>query len=475
MEKSLVRSNLVPLIVSCALFMENLDGSIIATALPTIAQSLQTDPLHLSLAITTYLLGLALFIPLSGWAADRFGARTVFRWAIAVFTVSSVFCGLAQSLPQLVAARLVQGIGGALMVPVGRMVLFKTIPKKDLVGALAWLTIPALVGPILGPPVGGFIVTYWSWRWIFLVNVPIGILGFILVSVFIEDLREEKVVPFDLRGFVFLSLSLACLVFGFETTGRHMIDGSATGAMIVAGIALMLLFFVHARRVKYPIVDLTIFKNQTFGLSVIGGALFRIGIGATPFLLPMMLQIGFGYSPLKSGLLVFVTPLGAMVMKPLAQILIRRFGFRSLLVANGAISVVLMAARGLFDVSTPVLLILATLFCGGLSHSLQFTALNALGFGDMPNRKVSRATTIFSMIQQLAFSFGVALGAFLLSLTMMMHDEVSLRAQDFTFAMLGVALLSALSIPFFVRLAPEAGAEVSGHRRKTLPPVIDGG
>ncbi len=384
MMKSLSQSKLIPLIVSCAMFMENLDGAIIATALPKIAQSLDTDPLHLSLAITTYLLGLALFIPISGWMADRFGTRTVFRSAIVVFTVASVFCGFAQSLPQLVCARLLQGIGGAMMVPVGRIVIYKNVPKRELVNALAWLTIPALVGPIMGPPLGGFIVTYFSWRWIFFVNVPIGLLGFVLVSKYIENSRVDEVAPLDLRGFVLLSLSLALLVFGFETTGRHMIADWIVASMIVAGAAFLLLFLRHAKKIRFPVVDLSVFKYPAYALSVMGGSLFRVAIGATPFLLPMMFQVGFGFSPLKSGLLTFATPFGAFAMKPIAQSLIQRFGFRSLLIVNAAISVAFMVGRGMFDVTTPVLVILPTLFFGGLSHSLQFTALNALGFGDIP-------------------------------------------------------------------------------------------
>jgi len=465
------RATLVPLIVSCALFMENLDSSIIATALPVISRSLGTDPLHLNLAITTYLLGLALFIPLSGWMADRFGARTVFRAAIVVFMLGSISCGMAQDLFQLVTARFLQGVGGAMMVPVGRLVLLKSVAKTELVGALAWLTIPALIGPTLGPPLGGFIVTYWSWRWIFFVNLPIGALGLVLVSLFIDNIREEKTAPLDVRGFIFLALGVACLVFGFETAGRAMIPNAAVVALAISGVAFLALYLHHARRIKHPIIDLSLFRVPTFFAGIVGGSIFRIGIGALPFLMPMLLQIGFGMSPLASGLLTFAGAAGAMVMKTLAQRIIRRYGFRRVLLINAVVSSAFLAIYALFRPETPHLVIFLLLLAGGFFRSLQFTGLNALSFSDMSNRKMSRATTISSMCQQLALSFGVASGACLLNLTLILRRTTELTAQDFWPAFVGIGVISALSVFFFIPMPHDAGSEVSGHTAKT-PPVV---
>ncbi|HVY13378.1 MAG TPA: MFS transporter, partial [Alphaproteobacteria bacterium] len=309
---------LCPLIIATALFMENLDGAVIATALPAIARSLHTDPLRLNFAITSYLFSLAVFIPLSGWMADRFGARTVFRAAIGVFTLSSIACGLSQTLWQLVAARLVQGLGGAMMVPVGRLVLLRTVPKNQLVSAMAWLTIPALVGPVLGPPLGGFIVTYSTWHWIFFINVPIGILGMVLSSLFIKNIREQATPPLDIPGFLLLGLGLSGLVAGFEMAGRNLLPGETVAFLLAGGAIGIALYGFYALRKQHPIVNLRLFQLPTFFAATVGGLLFRIGIGALPFLMPLMLQEAFGLSPLNSGLITFASAIGAIFMKTTA-------------------------------------------------------------------------------------------------------------------------------------------------------------
>ena len=295
--------------------MEMLDATVIATALPVMSRSLGENPIRLNLAITSYLLSLAVFIPISGWMADRFGSRTVFRAAIAIFTVGSVLCGLSGSLPKLIAARILQGFGGAMMTPVGRVVVLKTVPKSDLVEAMSYLTVPAVLGPVVGPPLGGFIVTYWSWRWIFFINVPIGLLGMTLVTLFIENLREPEVPPLDLRGFLLTGFGLAGLVFGFEAVGRGVIAAGVIAAMIGGGGLCMALYVLHARRTPYPIIDLGLLKIPTFAAATAVGGLFRIGIGALPFLLPMLLQLVFGLSPFASGMLTFTSAVGALTMK----------------------------------------------------------------------------------------------------------------------------------------------------------------
>ncbi len=461
---------LVPLIVACALFMENLDSTVIATALPAIARSLNEDPLRLNLAITSYLLSLAVFIPLSGWIADRYGARRVFRTAIVIFTAGSIACGIAQSLPELVAARIVQGMGGAMMVPVGRLVMLRTVPKSELVRAMSYLTVPALLGPVMGPPLGGFIVTYGSWRWIFFINLPIGVLGIVLATLFIEDVRESERWPLDLVGFILSGVGLAGLVFGFETAGRGVLPDGIVALLLGLGAIATTLYVFHARLRPYPIIDLSLLRIPTFGAAITGGLLFRIGVGATPFLLPLMLQLGFGLSPLGSGLLTFASAAGALTMKLTAAPIIRLLGFRSVLLGNAAISSVFLAASALFSPTTPHWLIFIVLLSGGFFRSLQFTSINTLAYADVPPALMSRATSFQSMIQQLSASIGVGSGALLVHMTLVFRDHGTLGAADFAPAFVVIGLISVSSILLFLQLSPQAGAEVSGHRLSRAPP-----
>src|SRR6266851_3921048 len=368
----------VPTIVGCALFMQTLDSNVIATALPIIARSMHENPIRLNLAITSYLLSIAVFIPLSGWVADRFGALTVFRGAIAVFTLGSVLCGLSFTLPELILARVLQGLGGAMMVPVGRLVVLRIVPKSGLVDAMSYLTIPAVLGPVLGPPVGGFIVTYSSWRWIFFMNLPVAILGIILATLFIPNIRESEAQPFDLRGFILTGLGLAGLVFGFETIGRGMVSTSVMLGVMTTGAICTTLYVFHSRRIAYPIVDLKLMKIHTFAASVLGGGLSRMGIGALPFLLAMLLQLVFGFSPFASGMITFTSAVGALTMKFTVGPIVRRLGFRSVLVGNGVISALILMLYALFRPGIPLSFIVATLLTGGFFRSLQFTCLNTL-------------------------------------------------------------------------------------------------
>jgi EmrB/QacA subfamily drug resistance transporter len=464
MSSLLPRSTLVSLIVASALFMELLDGSIIATAVPAIARSLNTDPIHLNLAITGYLFSLAVFIPLSGWAADRFGARTVFRAAILIFTLASALCGCSQSLLQLVCARLLQGLGGAMMMPVGRLVVLKMVPKHKLVTAMTWLTTPAMLGPVLGPPVGGLIVTYFSWRWIFFVNLPIGLLGMVLVTLFIENIREDKVVPLDISGFLLMAAALAGLVISFETVGRSLLANGAIAAFLIAGLLCFALYLIHARRVSAPIVDLNLLRLSTFRASIGAGSLFRIGIGAMPFLLPLMLQIGFGLSPLISGFLTVSLALGALLVKFFARFIIRGLGFRRMLIGNTFICAVSMVACGFFRPQTPHLVILAVLLVGSFFRSLQFMGFNTLVFAEVPDDSMSRATTLFSMLQQLFLSLGVGTGALLLSLTLGLRHQTALSADDFWPAFAIIGIIAILSVFPLRKLTPDAGAAMSGHK-----------
>ena len=457
------RQILVPLIVACAMFMQNLDSTVIATALPTIARSLDESPLTLNVAITCYLLSLAVFIPISGWTADRFGARRVFSAAIVVFTLGSIGCGVSNSLSALVAARILQGMGGALMVPVGRLVLLRTVPKSDLVRAMSYVSVPALIGPVMGPPLGGFIVTYASWRWIFFINMPIGVLGIILVNLLVGDLKETGRRPFDLSGFALTGVGLAALAFGFENVGRGALPTAMVLALLVIGAACTFWYVRHASRVSHPIIDLALMKIPTYASATIGGFLFRMGLGALPFLLPLMLQVGFGLDPLASGLLTFASAAGAMTMKMTAVHVIRTLGFRIVLVGDAVISALFLFGYSLFRPDTPHLVIFLALLAGGFFRSLQMTSINSLSYADVPPAMLSRATSLTSMAQQLSQTVGVATGALLLQGVLALRGGTALIAADFYPAFIGVATISLLSVPFFLRMSPDAGAEVSGR------------
>jgi EmrB/QacA subfamily drug resistance transporter len=452
------------LIIASAMFMEQLDSTVLATALPTMARSFSVSPLHMSAALTSYLLGLALFIPASGYFADRFGARRIFRLAIAVFTVGSILCGQAESLSFLVAARLFQGMGGAMMVPVGRLVLLRSVAQKDLVSAMSWLMVPALLGPVVGPPVGGFIVTYLSWRWIFYLNVPMGILGIYLATVFIEDVREPDPGQFDLRGFVLSSVSLSCLMYGLEMASRGGGEsGRATATILVAGAVVGLAYFKHARRTLNPILDFGLMRVRTFSISVLGGSLTRFTGGALPFLLPMMMQIGFGYSAARSGMITFSTAAGSVVMKVVAGPILRRYGFRTTLVWNGVLATVFLAVCAAFRPSWPLMLINLVLLVGGFFQSLQYTAFNTVAYADIPQPRMSSATSFYSTFQQLTWSMGICISSALLALSMAISGHSAPRLPDFTVAFLGVSVFAFLSSPVCARLPRDAGAAMSGH------------
>ncbi len=457
------RSKLLPLIVACALFMENTDSTVIATSLPVIAKSLGEDPIALKLALTSYLVSLAVFIPISGWMADRFGARTIFRSALCVFMLGSLLCAVSNSLGAFVGARFIQGMGGAMMVPVGRLVILRSVSKSEIVGALAYLTIPALVGPVVGPPLGGFITTYFDWRWIFLINIPIGLVGLVLASLFFEDVREEDVPPLDIRGFLLSSFGFASLMLGLNTGGRHLVPEAVSYACVLGGAAALVAYWFHAQRVPYPVLNLSLFRIPTFRTGVIGGSVFRTGIGAIPFLLPLMLQLGFGLDALQSGLITFVSAAGALIMKTLAKSILTRFGFRRVLTVNAVIGAAFLAASGLFTPTTPHAIILSVLLVGGCFRSLQFTGINALSYADVSNREMSSATSLSGVAQQLSLSIGVTIGAFALESAHVLHGGKTLAAGDFWPAFLIVGLISASSVFWMMQLAPDAGAEVSGH------------
>lgn len=457
------RTRLTALIVACALFMQTLDSTVIATALPTMARAFDSDPVHMNAALTSYLLSLAVFIPASGWAADRFGTRTIFRAAIAVFTIGSVLCGRADSLLFLIASRVLQGLGGAMMVPVGRLVLLRTAPKTELVAAMAWLSAPAMLGPVIGPPLGGFIVSYFSWRWIFDINVPIGLLGMVLVTLFVDDARDPSPSRFDWLGLFLSGGSLAGLMFAFETAGRHLMPPLATAFVICAGLLAAAGYAWHARRHPRPLLDFSLMRIRTFGISVAAGTLFRVGIGAIPFLLPMLLQLGFGQTPVESGLVTFASSAGALIMKPVAQTVLTHFGFRQTLVWNGAFAALSLGALAAFRPSWPLTAIYAVLLIGGFSRSLQFTAYNALAYADIPRAAMSAATSLYSTIQQLSLTFGIAAGAASLEASMALAHHAHPAIDDFSIAFAVVAAISMLGAPLSAAMPRAAGDELTGR------------
>jgi EmrB/QacA subfamily drug resistance transporter len=454
---------LLPMIIGSALFMQTLDSTVIANALPTMARSLHEDPVTLNLAITAYLLSAAIFLPISAWVADRFGAKNVFRAAIVGFALSSLLCGIAHNLPELVAARMLQGLAGAMMLPVGRLVLLRSVPKSQLVSAMSYLTVPALLGPILGPPIGGFIVTFLSWRWIFFINIPMGLLGVILATLFIPDLREEVQEPLDLSGFVLTACGLAGLVYGFDNLGHDALPAVVVAAMLVGGVLCGALYVFHARRTPHAILDLKLLEIRTFTASAVGGLFSRLMIGASPFLLALLLQLGFGLTAFQAGLLTFAGAVGALAMKATARPIIRLFGFKTVLIVNAVATALTSGIYALFRPTTPHWLLILVLLIGGFFRSLQFTALNALGYADVPPALMSRASSLSSMFQQLAQSLGVGLAAILIHYTLAWRHSPKLVAADITPAFAIVALLSLLSILFFAPLPANAGAEVSGR------------
>ena len=456
-------ARVLTLVVASALFMESLVSTVIATSLAAMAVDLQVDPLTLKLAFTAYFVALAIFIPISGWCADRYGARTVFAAAIAVFTLASVGCALAWDLYSLVAGRFCQGLGGAMMLPVGRLILLRAIPRKQMLSAMAWLSIPTLFAPILGPPLGGFITTYYHWRGIFWLNVPIGLIGLLLALWWVPQVHGDRDKPLDWPGFLLTGGGLALAIFGFTLLGSRASGLGSAVLMMASGGVLLALYVRHAGRVAHPIIDLTLLQIASFRLSLVGGTLFRVAVGAMPFLLPLMLQLGFGMNAFESGSLTFTAAVGAVTMKLSAAPILKRWGFKQVLCGNAWISSALVAALALFTVHTPATVMMAVLLVGGFFRSLQFTSLNTLAYADVEHSALSRATSLVGVVQQLALAAGVALAAMLLDGSRSLEGRSELLAIDFSRAFVAVSVVSLASLIWYRRLASDAGAEMSGH------------
>jgi EmrB/QacA subfamily drug resistance transporter len=464
---------MIPFAIAVALFMENLDSTIINTAVPVIARNLHTTPLNLSMAVSVYLLSLAVFIPMSGWMADKYGTRNIFAGAIALFTVASAICGQSQSLVMLIAARALQGMGGAMMMPVGRLIIGRSFAKSELVAAMSYVTIPGLIGPMLGPLIGGAITTFASWRWIFYVNLPMGVIGTLFALKYVENLREPDVRAPDIVGFVLVGLGLAGLVLGIENIGRGVLPEGTEGALFALSAASLFLYWRHFKRSAAPALDLRLLRIPTFRASILGGTVSRIGFGATPFLLPLLFQIAFGRTPLESGALTFTGAIGAMIMKTGASRVVRRFGFRRLLIGNALVVATLGMSFAFFSAATPWFAIIAVLGATGFFRTLQFTCMSALTYADLEPGRMSNGTSIASVAQQISMSLGVAVGATALHIATELSGGGTPTRAAFLPTLLFVGMIPAFAIYFFAQLSPRAGEEMSGHRRHAVDEAVD--
>ncbi|HBZ4136312.1 TPA: MFS transporter [Klebsiella pneumoniae] len=456
------------LLVAGAFFMEFLDGTVIATALPDMARDFGVTAVELNIGISAYLITLAVLIPASGWIADRFGARAIFTLALAIFTLASVFCGLSTEVHIFVAMRILQGVGGALMVPVGRLAVLRTTPKHQLIKAIATLTWPALVAPIIGPPLGGFITRYASWHWIFFINVPLGLAAIILSLRIIPDIRETERRSFDLSGFITTSVAMVSLVTAMERLGDRQPQIWPTLALAALGFGCLLYSIRHFRRAAAPMVRLDALQVPTFRVTMYGGSLFRASISAVPFLLPLLFLVGFGMDPFHSGLLVLAVFVGNLTIKPATTPLIRWLGFRRLLLINGALNVCSLLACALLTPQTPVWAIMLILYLGGVFRSIQFTGVSTLAFADVPAAQMSDANTLFSTASQLAVGLGITLGAIGIRLGEQVGDWLHLTELpgiSFRLSFVFIALICLVGMIDSLHLAKTAGSSVSEKKK----------
>ncbi|WP_047457306.1 DHA2 family efflux MFS transporter permease subunit [Rhizobium rhizogenes] len=460
---------IIPAVVAVAFLMEQLDSTILVTAVPDIARSLGTTPVRMNLAVTTYILTLAMFIPVSGWFADRFGARRIFALSLFIFTLGSILCGLATSLPMLIATRALQGLGGAMMTPVGRLILIRSFPRSQLVTAMTYMTLPAIIGPVIGPLLGGFLTTYLSWRWIFWVNLPFGIIGMAMALKYIEDTVRDTSLKFDFPGFIMVGVGCLLLQYGIENIGRPAIPVWAIVTVLAAAGLLLVGFVRYARTAESPAVDLTLFKLRTFRVGTLAGGICRVGLNGVPFLLPLMLQVGFGLSPIVSGSLTFVSALSALAVRPVSSKMLRLFGFDRVLTASAIFGAAIVAGFALIGPDTPHWVIIVYVFVFGLARAAQFMTSNTLSYSDTPAAQLSRATSLGGVLQQLSVSFGVSIAAMLLGLVTL--DGSALTPEKFHIAFLLMAVIPLLGLPGFLKLRPEDGRQVSGHYRRSKETV----
>lgn len=454
-----------PLIVACAMFMESADANIIVTALPSMARDFGSDPVVLNVAITSYVVGLGVFIPVCGWLADRFGARTVFRTAIGIFIVGSLLCAASRSLHLFTLARFIQGIGGAMMVPVGRIIIFRSVPKTEFVRAMNYLSLPTMFAPAAAPLLGGFITTYLHWRLIFFINVPIGLLGIYLTNRYIANTHEPHPGSLDWIGFVLSAFGASLLLLGLSLVSGEIVSTRAAYEMCISGALLLSIYVIYAQWAQRPLLDLKFLRIPTYRASVLGGSMFRIGLGAVPFLLPLALQEGLGMSAFQSGLITCASAFGSMFMRSLTSSVLRRFGFRQVLIYNAAFSAVAIAAYGTFFPGTPVWVIWVIVLFGGFFPALQFTSLNSMIYADIASRDVGRATSLGSVVQQMSLGLGVTVAGIVLQIARAANGHTQATWSDFWPAFVVVGLFSLGSIPVTRQLAHNAGDEITQGSR----------
>jgi EmrB/QacA subfamily drug resistance transporter len=460
-----LKAFIVPLIIACAMFMESMDANVIVTALPAMAHTFGRDPVALKIAVTSYVLGLGVFIPVCGWLADRFGARTVFRTAIGIFVAGSLMCAASTSLPVFTVARFIQGVGGAMMVPVGRIIIFRVMHRSEFIRAMNYLSVPAMLGPAAGPLLGGFITTYLHWRLIFFINVPVGLLGIYLTNRHIQNTHEPHPGPLDWFGFVLSASGSALFLLGMSMVGGDLASGMSVFMMCAFGALLLAVYAFYASRISRPLLDLRFLRVPTFQASALGGSLFRIGLGAVPFLLPLLLQEGLGMTAFRSGLITCASAVGGMFMRTIAATTLRRFGFRNVLVYNAALSGIAISIHGIFHPGMPAWTIWVIVLLGGFFPALQFTSLNSLLYAEIESHDVGRATSLGSVVQQMSLGLGVTIGAIVLQVSQVAHRHPGIVWSDFWPAFVAVGLCSFASIPITRRLPPTAGDDIArGHR-----------
>jgi EmrB/QacA subfamily drug resistance transporter len=453
----------LPWVVATALFMEQLDATIVNTAIPSIAATLQVTPLSLKSVVTSYIISLAVGIPVSGWMADRFGTRKVFGIAIAVFTLASVLCGLAQNVPMMVAARMLQGLGGAMMMPVGRLAIIRTFPKNELLGAMNFVIIPALIGPLLGPTVGGLMVHWVSWRAIFFVNVPVGLIALYLVYRHMPDYRGDNPRPLDVVGLILFSSGTAILSWLLEIFGEHSLDPTTVVLMFVLSVSLIAAYVWHASDAAFPLLRLALFKVRTFRIAVVGGFITRLGVGGLPFLLPLLYQLGLGLPAWQSGLLMMPAAAAAMCMKLVAPKILARFGYRQVLVANTLMIGLTIGLFSLVSSGTPLIAIVCISLMQGFCNSMQFSSMNTLAYADIEQKDSSMASTMSSSFQQLSMSFGLATGSIVTAwfLGRVSQTNQVLVTNAIHHAFLTLAVVTMISAVLFARLRREDGESIS--------------
>ena len=453
---------LIPMTVAVAFMMEQIDTTVITTALPSMAASFGRSAISLNLAITAYLISLAVFIPVSGWVADRFGMRRTFITALGLFTLGSLACGMAPNFSSLIAMRVLQGVGGAMMTPVGRLILLRSFPKRELVRAMTYFTVPLIIGPTLGPILGGLITHYFGWRWIFLVNLPVGLIGMAAAWRFVREQRLASPPRFDMPGFLMTGAAFVMLQIAVQTLGER-------NALPLAGLlflAALFMFAVYARYMRgrsHPALDLRLLRIPSFRVGVLSGGVSRIGLNSVSFLLPLMLQLGFGYSPIHSGLITFIGSFGTLLIRPVVSRMLRLLGFGRLLSLNAAYAALGVAGYALIGMGTPDWMILAWGLVAGVGRGLQFTTLNTVSFVDTPPEQLSRSTAFSGVAQQLTMGLGVAVAAALLKT--FGRSGAGVSVETFHHVFLVMAVLTLISIPGFLMLSPETGAHVSGYRR----------